>query len=100
MPTSPSLPPPPPTADGFIALKNQSRQDKARLTLAGPGVNDGALTFVVPNITLRWLIETYKLRPVDLLRVDVEGFELEVLNGAGDAIDARSRISYSKFSPA
>ena len=46
-------------ADGFTSLKNQTRQDKARLTLAGPGVNDGALTFVVPKITLRWLLETY-----------------------------------------
>ena len=73
-------------ADGFIALKNQSRQDKARLTLAGPGVNDGALAFVVPKITLRWLIESYKLRPVNLLKIDVEGFEREVLDGAGDAM--------------
>ena len=80
--------------DGFIALKNQSRQDKARLTLAGPGVNDGALAFVVPKITLRWLIETYQLRPVNLLKVDVEGFELEVLNGAGDAIRTIENIVF------
>jgi len=71
-------------ADGFTSLRSQSRHDKARLTLAGPGVNDGALTFVVPKITLRWLIETYKLRPLTLLKIDVEGFELEVLRGAGD----------------
>lgn len=81
-------------ADGFISLKSQSRQDKARLTLAGPGVNDGALTFVVPKITLRWLIETYDLRPVNLLKVDVEGFELEVLNGAGDAMRAIENIVF------
>ena len=68
-------------ADGFTSLKNQSRQDKARLTLAGPSVNDGALTFVVPRITLRWLIETYTLRPLNLLKIDVEGFELEVGSG-------------------
>ncbi len=81
-------------ADGFVSLKNQSRQDKARLTLAGPGVNDGALTFVVPKITLRWLIETYKLRPVTLLKIDVEGFELEVLKGAGDAIGTIENIVF------
>jgi FkbM family methyltransferase len=68
-------------ADGFTSLKNQSRQDKARLTLAGPSVNDGALTLVVPRITLRWLIETYTLRPLNLLKIDVEGFELEVGSG-------------------
>jgi FkbM family methyltransferase len=81
-------------ANGFTALKNQSRQDKARLTLAGPGVNDGALTFVVPRITLRWLIETYTLRPVNLLKIDVEGFELEVLKGAGDAVRAIENIVF------
>jgi FkbM family methyltransferase len=81
-------------ADGFVSLKNQSRQDKARLTLAGPGVNDGALTFVVPKITLRWLLETYKLRTVNLLKIDVEGFELEVLKGAGDAIRAIENIVF------
>jgi FkbM family methyltransferase len=81
-------------ADGFIALKNQSRQDKARLTLVGPGVNDGALTFVVPKITLRWLVETYGLRPVNLLKIDVEGFELEVLDGAGDAMRAVENIVF------
>jgi FkbM family methyltransferase len=81
-------------ADGFAALKNQTRQDKARLTLAGPGVNDGALTFIVPKITLRWLLETYKLRPVHLLKIDVEGFEREVLDGAGDAIRAIENIVF------
>jgi FkbM family methyltransferase len=81
-------------ADGFITLKNQSRQDKARLTLTGPGVNDGALTFVVPKITLRWLVETYGLRPVNLLKIDVEGFELEVLDGAGDAMRAVENIVF------
>ena len=80
--------------DGFTSLKNQSRQDKARLTLAGTGVNDGALTFVVPKITLRWLIENYKLRPVNLLKIDVEGFELEVLNGVGDAMRAVENIVF------
>jgi FkbM family methyltransferase len=81
-------------AYGFTSLKNQTRQDKARLTLAGAGVNDGALTFVVPKITLRWLLETYKLRPVTLLKIDVEGFELEVLKGAGDAIRAVENIVF------
>ena len=81
-------------ADGFTSLKNQSRQDKARLTLAGPGVNDGAPTFVVPKITLRWLLETYDLRPVNLLKIDVEGLELEVLKGAGDAIRAIENIVF------
>jgi FkbM family methyltransferase len=85
-------------ADGFASLRIQSRQDKARLTLSGPGVNDGALTFVVPKITLRWLLETYKLRTLNLLKIDVEGFELEVLKGAGDAIRAIENIVFEVLS--
>lgn len=81
-------------ADGFTSLKNQTRQDRARLTLASPGVNDCALTFVVPKITLRWLLETYDLRPVNLLKIDVEGFELEVLKSAGDTIRVIENIVF------
>jgi len=80
--------------DGFASLKNQTRQDKARLTLAGAGVNDGALTFIVPKITLRWLLATYELHAVNLLKIDVEGFELEALNGAGNAIRTIENIVF------
>jgi FkbM family methyltransferase len=81
-------------AEGFASLQNQTRHDKSRLTLAGRGVNDGALTFVVPRITLRWLLTTYGLRPVNVLKIDVEGFELEVLSGAGDATGAVENIVF------
>jgi FkbM family methyltransferase len=73
---------------GFASLKNQSRRDKARLTLAGSGINDVTVTFVVPKITLKWLLNTYKLQRVDFLKIDVEGYELEVLQGAGEALGA------------
>jgi FkbM family methyltransferase len=79
-------------ADDFIALKSQSKRDRSRLTLAGPGVNDGALTFIVPKITLSWLFKTYELHRVNILKIDVEGFELEVLQGARDAIELVDNI--------
>jgi FkbM family methyltransferase len=80
------------SSDGFMGLKNQSRRDKSKLTLSGPGINDGALTFVVPTISLSWLFKTYDLHQVDLLKIDVEGFELEVLQGARDALGAIKNI--------
>lgn len=48
----------------------------------------------MPKITLRWLVETHGLRPVNLLKIDVEGFELEVLDGAGDAMRAVENIVF------
>jgi FkbM family methyltransferase len=72
--------------DGFVSLKNQSRNDRARLTLAGSGVNDGPLSFVVPTISLLSLFKMHELECVDLLKIDVEGLELDVLQGAGDAL--------------
>jgi len=73
-------------ADGFVSLSNQPRSDRSRLTLDGAGVNDGRQAFVVPTIRLDTLFKAHGLDRVDLLKVDVEGFELEVLRGAGDAL--------------
>jgi FkbM family methyltransferase len=73
-------------SEGFVDLKNQSSRDRARLTLTGPGINDGALTFVVPKVTLAWLFKKYQFDRVELLKIDVEGFEHAVLQGAGNAI--------------
>jgi len=70
----------------FIALQSQSRRDRSRLSLVDSGINDGTLTFIVPKITLAWLLKTCKIDRVDLLKIDVEGYEDEVLRGAGDAL--------------
>lgn len=73
-------------SQGWTALKTQSQSDRSRLTLAGPGINDGTQTFFAPTITLDWLFKTHNISRADVLKVDVEGFELEVLSGARQSL--------------
>ncbi len=75
-------------SDGWIALKTQSPRDRSRLTLTGIGVNDGALAFVVPVISLAWLFKTQDIKRADVLKIDVEGYEIEALQGMGDSLAA------------
>src|SRR5438067_11490158 len=59
------------TSPAFVSLQHQSRNDKARLTLRGAGINDRTATFVAPVITLDWLFETYLIEHAALLKIDV-----------------------------
>ncbi len=52
--------------------------------LYGNAVNPTGATEEVPVVTLAQIIEEYRLPRIDLLKVDVEGFEPQVLAGAGD----------------
>lgn len=73
-------------AAGFAPLKQQPRTDKSRLTLRGAGVNDRLGTFVAPIMTLDWLFAAQGIDRAALLKIDVEGYELEVLTGAAAAL--------------
>jgi FkbM family methyltransferase len=79
-------------SDGFASLRQQPAHDKARLSLAGAGVTDRELTFVVPVIPLARLFRMHDIGRVDLLKIDVEDFEIEVLRGAGDTLAAVQHI--------
>ena len=52
--------------------------------LYGNAVNPTGATEEVPVVTLAQIITEYRLPQIDLLKVDVEGFEPQVLAGAGD----------------
>ena len=67
--------------DGFVLLCDQAPSDKARLTLAGNGVNDGSAKFEVPVWTLETIMRRHEIDAVRLLKIDVEGYELNVLKG-------------------
>lgn len=79
-------------APAFASLKSQSRTDRSRLTLRGPGVSDGVGTFVAPIVTLDWLFATQDIDRAALLKIDVEGYELEALTGAAAALDSIDNI--------
>ena len=77
---------------GFALLRQQSATDKARLTLAGVGVNDTGLTFEVPVVTLDEVVGRRGLERVELLKIDVEGYEAEVLAGAHQTLARTNNI--------
>jgi FkbM family methyltransferase len=79
-------------SSSFAPLKQQSRTDRSRLTLRGAGVNDGAGTFIAPVVTLDWLFATQSIDRAALLKIDVEGYELEVLTGAAAILDRVDNI--------
>jgi len=68
--------------DGLIMLHNQARSDKARLTLAGEGVSDVSPRFEVPLMRIDSVCARHSVDRVKLLKIDVEGYEREVLAGA------------------
>lgn len=72
--------------DGDVTLNNQGARDKARLTLALAGVNDTRQRFVVPVKRLDTIAELEGLKAIRLLKIDVEGLELDVLRGASGTL--------------
>lgn len=72
--------------DGFTIVHQQSARDKARFTLAGPGVNDTNFRFLCALTRLDSLLTRLGIGAAKLIKIDVEGFERHVLSGAGDAL--------------
>jgi FkbM family methyltransferase len=67
--------------DAFVGLNEQSSFDRARLSLHLPPVNDRPQRFQVPLVRLDTIITSRKLGHVRLAKIDVEGYENEVLQG-------------------
>jgi FkbM family methyltransferase len=80
--------------DGYVRLHNQKRNDKARLTLAGSGVSDVATLFEVPVLRVDCVRARHGLARVRLLKIDVEGFEREVLAGAGETLALTDNVVF------
>ena len=72
--------------DSCIKTNLQSTTDRARLSLAAPGPNDLGVMIEVPMWRLDTLLARSKSPNVKLVKIDVEGFELEVIEGLGDRL--------------
>lgn len=79
----------------FIKIAQQCGQDKARLTLAGPGVNDTKSYFLATCLRFDTLVAEVGLQgSIKLLKIDVEGHELAVLAGASETLARVENIIY------
>jgi FkbM family methyltransferase len=79
-------------SDGVIRIPLQDQRDRARLSLAVKGPNDLPVSIEVPLLRLDSYMSRAKIDSIKLLKIDVEGFELEVLNGLGCRIHNCSNI--------
>jgi FkbM family methyltransferase len=79
---------------GTVTLKTQPSNDKSRLTLCENGARDAGEPFVVPLVRLDAVVAEFKLERIDLLKIDVEGYELAVLRGLGAAISIVRNIIF------
>lgn len=80
--------------DGSVTLFDQPPSDKSRLSTSAVGVNDQPQRFVVSVRRSDSVIRSQNLDRIDLLKVDVEGSELEVLESAGDALAAVDAVVF------
>ena len=71
---------------GHITLRNQNFRDKARLSISLESMNDRPQAFRVPMMRLADLMDESGDQSVRLLKVDVEGYEPEVIRGAGSEL--------------
>ena len=80
--------------DGTILLHEQRGADRSRLSLATPGPEDVEGRFEVPLIRLDTLLARHRIKGVKLLKIDVEGYERQVLSGAGRALDEVQNVIF------
>lgn len=79
---------------GSIELHNQKPSDKARLTALGGGVSDTSARFEVPLIALDDLCARREIVRVRLIKIDVEGYEAEVLAGADSTLKVTDHVIF------
>lgn len=83
---------------GFIKINLQDEKDRARLSISLDGPNDYSQKIEVPVRTLKDLLERHQIEKIKVLKIDVEGCELQVLEGLGDKIECCENIIFEVLS--
>jgi FkbM family methyltransferase len=84
---------------GVVKLPQQAASDKSKLSLALPMSDALALEYEVPIVTLHHLIQRLDTECVRTLKIDVEGFELDVLQGLGESVACVQNIVLEVLNP-
>ena len=85
-------------ADGFGALETDG--SNGRIVAIDTEITEAlACSFVVPLRRLDGILEIDVDRPVDVMKIDVEGFELAALNGGRAVIERDRPVIVTEFFP-
>ena len=66
--------------------------DAGTMAIKAPSAKYGGNKIEVPCLTLDSFVKMQKIRQIDLLKIDVEGFESDVLQGASRSLQATRKI--------
>jgi len=80
--------------DGFLRVPFQSLRDRSRLSLAQAGPNDLVTSIEVPIRRLDTFMRENDVSGAKLVKIDVEGYELEVIRGLGDRLSAVANLVF------
>jgi FkbM family methyltransferase len=75
-----------------VTLSDQVLIDRSLLTLLECGGKNEAQKFEVPLVRLDSLFQRHRIKDVKLLKIDVEGYEFEVVMGAGERLPDMKNI--------
>jgi FkbM family methyltransferase len=80
--------------DGWVELNDQVSSDRSVLTLREHGGKNEAQRFEVPSLRLDSIFQRHNITCAKLLKIDVEGYESEVISGLGNRLRDTENIVF------
>lgn len=82
---------------GLSDKRGKVRYDPNRQAFVGGECPTGETTMTLPLETLDWYVKKHKVKRIDFLKVDVEGYDYKVLCGAQNALKATRFVQYEHW---